>query len=466
MAHFLAIQRSYLAACDPSDRFVGARAGPRIVVIGESSAVMLGDAMREIARSSAAGFSVANCAATGSGFVHLKRRFDEALAARPDAIVMVFGHNYGFVYAGSPLELWMQELPYRSGLVASFARIPDRPPRSVCEQTAPPVDALARFVRSAAAAALARGVRLVVTTLTPNLMDAPRCDRAAGPLDPRVYQARLLRARGRAAEARDLMAAVAATHSARAEYELGVWLDADGDFPAARASLQAALADDRAPGRVSPAVNDILRAEGRRGGALVRDTQAVMAARQPDGITGWETLADNCHLHRDLFSAEALAVLDLLGVRGLDPRGPEDPEQRASMVLGGLSVDARADRPLPGRPADPLTVPLWRLITRRDPAIQRLIDAWPDRPPVFTPRQRAFWFAGAAEAYRLAGQRERARSYCDRALAASEEVPSAWIARALFDLGEGRADEARRSLLRVVALDPASQEAHAYLRGL
>jgi hypothetical protein len=33
-----------------------------------------------------------------------------------------------------------------------------------------------------------------------------------------------------------------------------------------------------------------------------------------DGLTGWETLADNCHLYPELFTEEALAILDLLDV--------------------------------------------------------------------------------------------------------------------------------------------------------
>jgi tetratricopeptide (TPR) repeat protein len=461
MDRYLAQQRDHMRRCDVGSMFRGARAGQRVVVLGESSALMLGNRLTELALRPGSGVAVANCGDNGSGLVHVERRFDEAMAVRPDAVVVVFGHNYGYAYPRSPWELTALELRRGSRLLGLLDGQAAAPPM-ICETEAPPPGPLGAALRRMGDEARRRGVRLVITTVAPNLLLPPRCDRAAGLLDGRVYRARFLRARGRAAEARALLSAAAAGRSARAEFELGVDLAADGDPAAARDALGRALADDRHPGRASRAVNDVIRAAARAGGARLRDTAARVEARTPDGIVGWESERDECHLHWDLFLDEAVAVLDLLGVRAPAPP-PVDPQDRPAAVLDYVAREVRGPDPRLRTEPGAIVVALWRLVALRGPAVDDLIAAWPDRAPAFTERERGYWLAGAAEAYRLAGQPGRARDLRERAVALAGDVPLVWIWRGLAAVGEGRDDDARAAFARALALSPGQAEARAYL---
>jgi tetratricopeptide (TPR) repeat protein len=467
MEQFIALQWRYMERCRVAERFVGAPAGPRVVVVGESSASLLGDRLDDIARVAGARFSVANCGDPGSGFGHLRRRFGEALAARPDAIVLVFGHNYGFRYPESLAELVALELRYRSRLAGLIEGDPPWPTsQAICDGSVRPTAALADFVRAAGAEARAQGTRLVVLTLTANELFPPLCDemRAA---DERVVRARLRWAEGRADEARALLAPAVAARSARASYELGTWLAAEGDAAGARAALSAAIVDDRHPGRVTPAINDALRAAVRASGASLLDTAARVAAQQPDGIPGWESLWDHCHLRRGLFFEEAFAVLELLGVATAPMRAGVrvDPDEHLNAVFGWLTRDMGGPMVRRRRQPGPLAVALWRLITR-DPSVDARVEAWPDRPPALAPEERAFWLGAAAEAHRMAGHLDRARALSDRALAAAGDVAWVWQWRGLLEVSGGRRDEAGRAFARAAALDPALDDARVSLEAL
>jgi tetratricopeptide (TPR) repeat protein len=467
MEQFIALQWRYMERCRVAERFVGAPDGPRVVVVGESSASLLGDRLGDVARVGGARFSVANCGQQGSGFGHVRRRFGEALAARPDAIVLVFGHNYGLRYPDGLRELATLDLRYRSRLAGLLEG--DRPwptSRAICDVGVRPAAELADFVREAGAEARAQGTRLVVLTLTANALFPPLCDETRAP-DERVARARLRQAEGRLDEARALLAPAVADRSARASFELGTWLAAEGDAAGARAALSAAIVDDRHPGRVTPAVNDALRAAARASGATLLDTAARVAAQQPDGVAGWESLWDHCHLGRGLFFEEALAVLDLLGVATAPLRAGVhvDADEHLTTVLAWLTRDMGGPMVRRRRQSGPLAVALWRLITR-DPSLDARVEAWPDRPPALAPDERAFWLGAAAEAHRMAGHPDRARVLSDRALAAAGDVAWVWQWRGLLEVSVGHREEARRAFARAAELDPGLDDARVSLGAL
>ncbi len=75
-----------------------------------------------------------------------------------------------------------------------------------------------------------------------------------------------------------------------------------GDGDTARHQLRAAGRFDRAPRRGTAASNERAREVvealgGAAGGAILFDAEALFGARHPDGIVGYETMMDNCHLH-------------------------------------------------------------------------------------------------------------------------------------------------------------------------
>ncbi len=438
---------------------------PLVAVVGESSGYFLGQALRDAAQQSGA-FGVSNCAAVGSGFEHMRRQFARALEERPDAIVLVFGHNYAFRYPAGAWDFFLLDLRARSHLARAF--LARNGPATPYAGPRPPVLALDTFLRDAARVARERSIRLVVTTVTPNLLFPP-----AGDCPPAedVLTARLLRAHGRAREARErLAAAPGAASLARVQFELGVWALADGDSAAAQSALWRALELDAQTTRATQDINDVIRHVAGEEGAILHDTAQERASAQPDGITGWETVRDNCHLYADLFAADAAEIQSALAIEPNAAAGarPSLAERAAGARWGiysngGDQAPGCGPRPLPGCGA-PLasTVGLWRFVARDDGTMAHFIDTWPERAALTRLCAIAHWFAAAGEAYWLAGNRLRARELNARALETAPDLADAWIWRALYDIAEGRDAEAREALGRGVELN--SPEAREYLR--
>jgi hypothetical protein len=85
----------------------------RIAVVGESSAYMLGNSLRELIAQRPCGqrYELLACGQPGSALEHLERRFDEVLTYRPDAVVVVFGHNLQFRFS---MDVWPAPAAARS----------------------------------------------------------------------------------------------------------------------------------------------------------------------------------------------------------------------------------------------------------------------------------------------------------------------------------------------------------------
>ncbi|MBI3783161.1 MAG: SGNH/GDSL hydrolase family protein, partial [Deltaproteobacteria bacterium] len=204
---FLEQSRKYLEPCAALTRLDrSARDRPRVVVIGESSGELVGDALKRLEHAGAA-VQIANCAQGGSAFLTLTERFDEVIAARPEAIIIVFGHNYDFE---APLTGWQIRIQYlrlhsklMSKLMTWAGGGPPRLPLRVANDLAP----FEAFLRRAAIASREQKVRLVFSTMASNYLYPPIQDAQASPA---LYAARLQRMRDAAPGARQLAQVVAA----------------------------------------------------------------------------------------------------------------------------------------------------------------------------------------------------------------------------------------------------------------
>src|SRR6185436_19521156 len=97
----------------------------RILVVGESNAQLLGRELRDAVAGSPVSdrFEIMNCGIGAGSIEMVRRRFDEALAYSPDAVVFAFGHNvfYDHLLLPEPLldvSLWAR----RSRLISFLAR--------------------------------------------------------------------------------------------------------------------------------------------------------------------------------------------------------------------------------------------------------------------------------------------------------------------------------------------------------
>jgi tetratricopeptide (TPR) repeat protein len=455
----------YFEPCSALARLDRGSALPRIAVVGESSGDFVGQVLERMAQNGAAA-QVANCAQPGAPFSVFVRRFEEILGAAPDAIIVVFGHNYDFE---EPMTRWqirlarvrlhsrlMNELAERLGLTSS-------PPLRAARD----LGDFESFLHRAARESRERGVRLVLSTMTSNHLYPPIQDAVAS---PDLYAARFLRMRDPLAGARRLADLVAASDDAGAAFELGVWRESDGDETAARAAFERALVLDRMRFRAPQAQADMIRRVAREESVLLHDGEALRAARAPDGIAGWETVMDNCHLHSDLFEEEAAALLALLGVSGASAPSAYAPLDRFDAVLAYLSN--WLDMAMRGESEWLAVAPLWRFLRIGAPRLEERADAWiedcaarrgPD--PSAAGRARSLLLAASAEAHWLAGQRERARVLNQRARTASDAARP-WVWKGLYDVADERFEEARLSFAKALEIEPQRQDARSYLEQL
>jgi hypothetical protein len=450
----------------PVERAPGTR---RIVVVGESTGEMLEDAMARLV--DAAGCSgrveVLECSTFGAHPDLAVRRAEEAVAYRPDVLVVAVGHNY--------------RAP-RPEPVGLLPRVAGRPPPGPEQGEVPPM-ARASY-EAILRAARPRGIRVVALQLASNLMFRPRSD-AAYVASPGRAAAWVRWAR------RDLAGAVAALspaadgEAAPRAYERGVFEGQAGDWAAARADLERARDLDAclpgdAPGgcahRASAQTNAAIAATARAGGASVLDVGAFFAAGAPHGVVGWETIWDYCHPNAAPLTALARATLAAAA-----------PEAAAACRLDAVDFSLRgpaagpdrADAPFVAAPPRGLALPpdpsrfgwgvfpdnaAWRRLLD-GPVAALLRDAPAEAPAVLArfDRERLATLAPEARAAALAAVGAAARDggrddLAQWALEAARELAPA--APALIDLALTRlhrGDEAgaRADLARAGAVDPA-----------
>lgn len=459
---FLEQSLGFLEPCPQLAALNDAASGqPRIVVLGESSGQHMGDALSRLV-SEGAPAQIANCAQGGAALAHVASRFDAAVAAHPDAIVIVFGHNYQF----EPMSRWQIELQYlrlRSRLMSLTSNLLLPPLPRMAERKPRDLAAFEAFLRRAARQCRERGIRLVLTTMTSNYFYPPT---TSPNVPPAILEIRLLRMT-RPAEATRRLAEIAAADNAAAAFELGVWLDQDGDRDGARAALERALVLDTARFRAVGAQAEMIRRVAGEEGVALRDTARRFAADAPDGITGWESVADNCHLHLDLFVDEAVAVLDLLGVPPpvRDKKVEQIDDDHFGSVLRYLNMRLAAALSSEGQWL--LVAPIWRFVRLDEPRIEQRLDEWIEERVRANPENadsvRAGVLNASAQAHWLAGKREQAQALNQRARAASPTAALPWVWKGLYDVADGHVDAARTAFAKALEIEPGRNDARIYL---
>jgi hypothetical protein len=437
----------------------------RIAVVGESSAYMLGNSLRELIAQRPCGqrYELLACGQPGSALEHLERRFDEVLTYRPDAVVVVFGHNLQFRFS---MDAWRMRLRLARARSRALSRLGgavddarNAPPPSMSAR----LDLLERFLLRAGAEARRAGVRLIVMTPGANLWMPPDGDlELTAPDAWREVNFREATEGPRAA----LGALSAAPDRPARAFVRGVLLARASDFAAANVALRAAMDSDDHRTRAPSAVAERIRSAAPRGGFTVRDTARALTERAPGGLSGWESFSDNCHLSDARFHEEAAAVMDL--VRG-SPAG-------ARCELAPLPVRTDPARHLRDllnlAPQGPQTGPSqWFRAVSLMLASRVSADA-----NTWVPAARAYAAAAQGDAAWLVQVRLalaeglwRANRPADaeavNALARGGGGPggaAAWVQRGVFRLRQGDRAGAAADFRQALSTDPASAEARWY----
>lgn len=492
-AEMVAVSRRYLAPCFTHERrgsdeyLVPSPSGDnpqstallrrrsagvaRIAVIGESSADLLAKQLAQVSNEPgcAGQYEVLNCAQPGSALEHVERRFNEVLGYEPDAVVLLFGHNISFRFPLDDQQLRIQGLRAQSCLLSQLAPPPPPPDAPPLETR---LDALARFLRQAAATARARNVALAVATMPANLW-LPPGGGAREANDPRFLEAQFLEASGHRADAiRRLEGLATDPGPALWHYELGELLArAGGQDQRAYRELHRALDDDGLRMRAPGAVNDLLRGVAGEEKLRLRDTERALEARAPSGLPGWDSFIDNCHLLPAAIDQEAVALLALL--RDVVPLGsacgagatPDSRKSLADVLTGVFNLTAMGPNNNLGEiwyRGLALAVESW--VGRDADSADRDVRAFLDSPEFAAARgeeRSARVLVAIAEGYHRAGRRERALEINQEARTAGGAEP--WVQQGLFCLRQGDPTAARAAFERALALDPARADARSFL---
>ena len=438
----------------------------RIVVIGESSALLLGDALKtrvnELALSHR--LEIINMAVSGSDLEQTMRRFREALECRPDDIVVLFGHNlFNMHQPMVELSSWPEIDGFRlfllshSRLLSLFAehqqsrmpRVEFRTPgRWLAFQ-----EALSRMADEARC----RGIRLVLCTVPGNLRYPPN-PKDQGRWNPAFLEANYLYWSGRKQAAmRECAQALARQHSAWWEFQLGGWLDRAGRYGAARHWLAMSRDDNPDQSRASSAVNGLIRRLAREKGLILLDFERLVSRADSHGIPGWKIFQDNQHTNFPICLREASECIRRLA--GIDPDSlgtvPDYGRTCKTIcpeVVANLSTKGRAV----------LRAGISCLAQARLP---ELIASGEDatRAASGNPATQAVILSGMAEAFWEAGLRERALRLNDAARGLAPRDAELCVQKALFLIDSGAKDDAAGWLERALQLRPDHAEARFYL---
>ncbi len=434
---------------------------PRLAVVGESSADMLGQSLEMLLqRQPPCGrrYEVLQCAIPGSGLEHLERRFDEVMDLSPDAVVITFGHNLGFLFSADEARLRARRLRDHSRLLAVLGPSFDGPRASPNATFAARLPRFEAFLARAAREGRRRHVGVVMTTMAGNLWIPPTSypDERAAPVlvDARYTEATV--------GPREAAALLDRTETSLARFERGVLLARAHDPTAARASLAHAVETDSFASRATDAVNDAIRRVAAREGALLRDTVRAVEAGAPQGLPGWESFRDNCHLRTPLFDREAIEVFGLARpAMGLSP----------TCALTGTSGGSEAGdltaffRQLRGFP------PEMRVGWYEAGALQierrSLDDEASESREVASllaasPAPEAL--VAAAEGRWRAGHVDEARALNERARGAGSA--EAWVQLGVFHLRQRAPEEARAAWQRALSIDPQRADALRFMERL
>jgi hypothetical protein len=457
----------------------------RVAFVGESTGVMIAGPAADMAAQLGASetFQVLDCADSGSTLDHVARRADEVLGYAPDALVVVFGHNwmmphYPMNETSLRLRAWLSRSRLVAGLADRFAHGPAgtwaAPSEVDHDDRAQRLARLEGVLRRLAASARERGVALVVTTLVPNLWFPPTANDDVE-LAPRFLDAVLAHVRdGNGAGERALESLVEERPEAYWHFRLGTWLARDGDRTGAERHLQAAVDLARLDvDRATTAVNGLIRRVAREEHLVLDDLDARFRKRSRDHLPGWDFLRDPCHLQPRYLREEAIRLVEMAAAaagKAAPPdlrsvRWAEDDVLR--YVLAGLVTiqgQLGGQRSRRYREAITYLVEQWGR-EDRDHTLA-VVDAFLG-DPAFTsraPKDRGRVMACIAAGYRAVGLAEPARALARRG--AAEGSADAFVQLGLFDVGDRDLAGAEEAFAHAVQIDPKRVDAARFLEGL
>ena len=428
---------------------------PRIAVVGESSADMLGQSLSRLLEQAPCErrYEVLECAIPGSGLEHMERRFDEVMDLSPDAVVITFGHNLGFLFSTDAARLRARRLRDRSRLLTLLGAPFDGPRASPSAPFASRLPRFEAFLQRAAREGRRRRVGVVMTTMAGNLW-IPPTSHTADLAAPALFDARYTEA---SVGPREAAALLDASDSALGSFERGVLLSRANDPAAARASLERALERDPFVSRATNAVNDAIRRVAAREGALLRDTVRAVEAGAPQGLPGWESFRDNCHLRASLIDREAGAVFELARpAMGLPPTcalaATSDGSEAGDLAaffrqLRGFSPEMRAGWYEAG------ALQVERRSIDDEAGESREVAALLGGSPPPSPEA----LVAVAEGRWRAGHVDEARAINERARGAGSA--EAWVQLGIFHLRQRAPDAAREAWQRALSMDPQRADA-------
>lgn len=280
----------------------------RVIVLGESSALLLAQALsRRVREEGLEGrVEVVNMAVGGSDQEQALRRFHEALSLSPDALVLLFGHNIFFQLPFRYCDpAWLRPILRRARQSRLLGLIRQR--MSPLPPFKEPLRASSRLKSYSAALSLMaelsrrRAIPLMVCTVPGNLHAPPMIDSSL-----RAWK----------------------------DFSLGERLYDAGRYEEAFRALSRAVDEDFRRWRVFGAVNETTRGIGREKGLVVLDFERMARRRAPHGIPGWESFSDAQHLWD--FGWEADEILRRMGLPAPGRRAARAARNPLSPALGNV----------------------------------------------------------------------------------------------------------------------------------
>lgn len=421
----------------------------RVYVVGESSAGLLASALdRRVEDSRLVDVRVRNCAQGGASLEHVERRFTEVLSYEPDAVIVLFGHNFSMVHETDPAALALARLATRSHLVSALVGPFDPTP---FESDARLVAELEHWLDEAAVTASDQGVTLVVNTPLGNLWYAPL--RAEPEVARATFAARLHHAAGRYEQA---VAELGRYQSPSIDYELAVLAAERGRDDEALQHLERALDGSAAKtNRASREVLEVIREVVDRRGALLVDADRL-ARDWAGGTPSWQWFIDSCHP-----SPYAMWKLAGANLRSFLPHRNltdvfEEPDYARDSVHAlldtALSLEPETEWYQGVFRSIAVAVPQWLMSEDHTVAL----DSWHERPTVqqAPPANRSRVYAALAVGFERAGRPEEAARLYE--LSPPPDGPNAAADWAIWHAYRGDTDAARSVVQPFVRQEPAS----------
>ena len=416
----------------------------RIVVIGESSAMLLGQSLSAVAARNRLSqrIEIINMAVGGSDLEQTMRRFREALQYAPNAIIVLFGHNLFFHHPMVKISPYpgmdrLRLLALKSRLVSLLAQYRNPRMQPVGFQGQGRCLAYRESLSTMADEARRRGVRLALCSVPGNLHFPPWAKDSAR-WAPEFLETKYLYLTGQKESAiRKCRQLLSRKPEPWWNFQLGEWLYQAGRYAQARRRLIAARDMDAWRQRASSVVNGLIREVAGEKRLVLFDFDRMISKSAPHGIPGWNNFKDNQHVLNSVVWAESAECLRVLG-----------------NVQGCQQIPIEFDD--------------WRLKPETDillPSLRMILEE-ALRTMHCRPEETALLLSYVAEAFWTSGLRARAMRLNDEARRLAPGESELCLQRALFHLGSGEKTEAARWLRLALKLRPDQGEARFYLSKL